>query len=146
MNEAVLSAIQDRKEWLARFTRTEYEQAFHEYCNQCGEVFRGVIREADKDPAALIESMLDSVSEGWKREAFWRRTTRRFEEKQMVFLYLTPMLLEMGEEAFAQSLREAWRKRWPKDGYEVVTWKQIKRGFRLTIMGFEVGNRQEDED
>ena len=145
MNDALLSAIRDRKAWLERFTRTEYEKAFLEYQRQYGPLYREAVRETDGNPAALAAEIVDELERGWKREAFWKRSSRRFEEKQMVFLYLSPALLEVGEEAFAECLREEWRKRWPKDAYEVVTWRKLKKGFRLTIMGFEVGNRQDDD-
>lgn len=145
MNEALLSAIRERKSWLERFTRTEYEQAFQEYRRQYAPIYREAIRESAEDPSALAGEILDELARGWKREPFWKRSSRRFEEKQMIFLYLSPMFLEMGEEAFAERLREEWRKRWPKDAYQVVTWRKLKKGFRLTIMGFDVGSRQDDD-
>ena len=146
MNEALLSAIRERKSWLERFTRTEYEQAFQEYQRQYGHVYREAVRESKENPAALAAEILDELERGWKREAFWKRSSRRFEEKQMIFLYLSPTLLETGQEAFAECLREEWRKRWPKDAYQVVTWRKLKKGFRLTIMGFDVGSRQDEDD
>lgn len=142
MNEALLSAIRERKPWLERFTRTEYEKAFQEYRERYGGLFREALRNADAD--SLAAETLDELEKGWKAEKFWKRSSRRFEEKQMIFMYLSPMLLEIGEEAFAAALRDAWRGRSPKDAYEVVTWRKLKKGFRLTIMGIEV--RQEDDE
>ncbi|MBR3569564.1 MAG: hypothetical protein IKN96_02015 [Oscillibacter sp.] len=143
MNEGLLSAIRERRPWLERFTRTEYEQAFQEYRKQYEELFREALRNADAD--SLAAETLGELEKGWKAEKFWKRPARRFEEKQMIFMYLSPMLLEMGEEAFAAALRDAWRRRSPKDAYEVVTWRKLKKGFRLTVMGIEVG-RGDDED
>lgn len=145
MNAELLSALRERKPWLERFTRTEYEAAFQEYQTRYGVLWKGAVRNAGENASALAEELADEIAKGWASEKFWRRSARRFEEKQMVFLYLSPMLLEIGEEAFAASLRDAWRKRWPKDAYEVVTWRKLKKGFRLTIMGIAVGN-QDDED
>ena len=144
MNEELLSAIRDRKPWLERFTRTEYENAFAEYQTRYGVILKGAVRNAGDNASALAEELLDEIAKGWALEKFWKRSARRFEEKQMIFLYLSPMLLEIGEEAFATSLRDAWRKRWPKDAYEVVTWRKLKKGFRLTIMGIAVGQQDED--
>ena len=144
MNAELLSAIRERKPWLERFTRTEYEQAFAEYQTRYGVLWKGAARNAGDDASALAEELLDEIATGWASERFWKRSARRFEEKQMIFLYLSPMLLELGEESFATSLRDAWRKRWPKDAYEVVTWRKLKKGFRLTIMGIAVGQQDED--
>ena len=144
MNEELLSAIRERKPWLERFTRTEYETAFAEYQTRYGVLWKGAVRNAGDDASALADELLDEIATGWASERFWKRSARRFEEKQMVFLYLSPMLLELGEEAFATSLRDAWRQRWPKDAYEVVTWRKLKKGFRLTIMGIAVGQQDED--
>ena len=141
MNAELLSALRERKPWLERFTRTEYEAAFLEYQTRYGVLFKGAVRNAPE----LAEELLDELAKGWAAEKFWKRSARRFEEKQMVFSYLSPMLIEIGEEAFAASLRDAWRSRWPKDAYEIVTWRKLKKGFRLTIMGIAVGN-QDDED
>lgn len=144
MNDALLSAVRDGKAWLARFTRTEYAEAFREYQRRYGSACREAIRVAG-NPDALTESLLDALADGWARETFWKRSARRFEEKQMIFCYLSPMLLDMGETAFAECLREAWRKRWPKDAYQTATWRKLQDGFRLTVMGLEL-RRTEDGD
>ena len=145
MNAELLSALRERKPWLERFTRTEYEAAFLEYQTRYGVLFKGAVRNAGENAPELAEELLDELAKGWAAEKFWKRSARRFEEKQMVFSYLSPMLIEIGEEAFAASLRDAWRSRWPKDAYEIVTWRKLKKGFRLTIMGIAVG-QQDDED
>jgi hypothetical protein len=143
MNGALLSAIRERKPWLERFTRTEYEKAFQEYRERYGGLFREALQGADAD--SLATDTLDELEKGWKAEKFWKRSARRFEEKQMIFMYLSPMLLEIGEEAFAAALRDEWRRRSPKDAYEVVAWRKLKKGFRLTVMGIEVGRRDDDD-
>ena len=144
MNPELISAIQDAKPWLSRFTRTAYADAFREYQRRYGAAYREAVRDADG--VTLAETLLDTLSEGWKRETFWKRSTRRFEEKQMIFAYLSPMLLEAGDAEFAECLREAWRRRWPKDAYKTATWRKLRDGFRLTVMGMEIGSRQADDD
>lgn len=141
VKDALLSAVRDGKPWLERFARTEYEKAFEEYRRQYGAMFREAVREGG---AALADELAEELAKGWASEKFWKRSTRRFEEKQMIFAYLSPMLLEIGEEAFAASLRDAWRKRWPKDAYEIVTWRKLQKGFRLTLLGVEIGRQDED--
>ena len=147
MNTELLSAVQDCKPWLVRFTRTEYAEAFREYGRTYAAAYRGAIRAAGGNLSGLAGELLDALADGWKREKFWRRSTRRFEEKQMIFRYLSPMLLEIGGAEFAGCLRDTWRARWPKDAYKTVTWKKLQDGFRLAILGVEIGPRQVgDED
>lgn len=147
MNTELLSAVRDCKPWLVRFTRTEYAEAFREYERTYATVYRGAIREAGGNLSGLASELLDALADGWRREKFWKRSTRRFEEKQMIFRYLSPMLLEIGDAEFAACLREAWRARWPKDAYKTVTWRKLQDGFRLTVLGVEIATRRaEDED
>lgn len=147
MNTELLSAVQDCKPWLVRFTRAEYAEAFREYERTYAAAYRGAIRAAGGDLSGLAGELLDALADGWAREKFWKRSTRRFEEKQVIFCYLTPMLLEMGDAEFAACLRDTWRARWPKDAYKAVTWRKLQDGFRLTVMGVEIGTREaEDED
>ena len=145
MNEALLSAVQEKTAWLERFTRTEYAKAVQDYKTRYGAAVRTAIRDADGNPDALASALCDALSAGWKREAFWKRTSRRFDEKRMIFLYLSPMLLEIGEGDFARTLQAEWARRYPKDAYKIVPWEKLQSGFRLTIMGFEVPRHDEEE-
>ena len=146
MNEELLSAIRDGKTWLPRFTRAEYAEAFREYQRAYAGAYRAAVRDAGGNLSGLAEALLDELADGWAREKFWKRSTRRFEEKQMIFRYLSPMLLESGETAFAECLRDTWRGRWPKDAYKTVTWRKLQDGFRLTVMGLEIGSRPSDDE
>lgn len=146
MKEALLSAIRDGGPWLSRFTRTGYADAFSEYVARYGDLFREAVRATDGNPSTLADALLDGMSDGWKREKLWRRGARRFDDKQMTVRYLSPMLLEIGEEDFARCLREAWARRWPKDGYQLASWRKLASGFRLTIMGIDMERRREDDE
>ena len=144
MDGALLQAVRERQPWLSRFTRREYEGAFREYTARYGGAYREALHAADGNRTALADSILDELEQGWKKEAFWRRSVRRMEEKQMVFLYLTPMWMETGEEGFAREFRERWRSRWTKDAYEVTTWQRLQKGFRRTFMGIDITRDDED--
>ena len=70
-------------------------------------------------------------------------------EKQMAVDYLSPMLLELPEpmcQTLCEMLRDGWTARWPKDTYGAATYQELKRGFRDTIMGIELGRRRRDEE
>lgn len=95
----------------------------------------------NQDPADLAKALLDGLDAGWRAQRFWRRGVVRAEEKQMVVVYLSPMLLgleEAGCQSLDQALMEQWAARWPGDGYRMAPYDQIQAGFRNAIMGIEL--------
>lgn len=145
MDERLLSAVRDGKPWLERFTIKGYPAAFREYVAAYGEAYRAAIREAG-DAAQLADSLLDALADGWRRMRFWNRSSRRFDDKRTIVVYLSPMLLELGEEAFANCLQSEWARRWPKDAYRITTYRKLQKSFRNAIMGIEIGPRRDEED
>ncbi len=137
---ALLAAVRDGGPWLERFTRPRYAGAFQDYTAQYGALWRTALRETE-DPARLAEDLIDAMEAGWKEERFWNRSVRRFEEKRMLLTYLSPMLLELGEEPFAACLRDAWNRRRPQDTYTYVSFAELNGGFRNAILGFDLGSR-----
>ncbi len=139
-SEILLSAIRDCGAWLPRFNKKEYESAFQEYDRQYGHWYRRAIIDADGDLNALAENLLNELESGWKSERFWGRASRRFEEKSMVICYLAPMLLENGDQDFADILKNAWNRRWPKNKWDYVSWRELKDGFPDKILGFPISS------
>ncbi len=78
--------------------------------------------------------MLDELEAGRKTQRLWNRGARRFDEKQTVVKYLTPLLRE-GERAFSDCLHSAWCERWPKDPYEQASVEELRKGFQNIILG-----------
>lgn len=144
MTMDVLAAIQERKPWLERFTRTEYADAFRAYTFRFTPVCRAAL--AERPPEELAAELAAALEEGRKRERFWNRSTRAFEEKQMVVAYFGPMLLDMGRGDFVEAFRAEWARRWPKDTWKAVPFDKLRRSFRRTFMGFEVPDRHDDGD
>lgn len=146
MNIQELSpAIQRTRPYLERFTSYDYPKAFEAYETQFSSAFAQAAREAD-DPAALAGALLDEVESGWKHRHFWERGAVRVDEKRMLTVYLTPMLLR-GEEprctALAEALQVGWRNRWPDDPYETASYEELRGGFRRVILGIELPDREE---
>ena len=140
------AAVQDSKPWMERFTRQQYPDAFREYQNHYALPYRNAIHNADS-PEHLAKILLDALEQGWKTESFWRRSTRIFAEKQMVVVYLAPMLADAGEKTFAHCLRDEWCRRRPKDHWKIAPYETIRDSFRTTIMGIVVEPRHtETED
>ena len=152
MNDELLSAVQTGREWMERFTRTEYTRAFREYTKGFGPPYMEAVRAAGEEgPKALAESLLDGLEAGWKRQRFWNRSAVRTTEKQMMVTYLSPMLLgleEPGCQRLAELLRDGWAARWPKDAYGITDYKTIRNGFRNVILGVDIGslNRAVEDD
>ena len=139
MYEELLASIQEREPWLRDFGRQTYRDAFRSYTERFGPLFMEAVR--NQDPADLAKALLDGLDAGWRAQRFWRRGVVRAEEKQMVVVYLSPMLLgleEPGCQSLAQALMEQWAARWPGDGYRMAPYDQIQAGFRNAIMGIEL--------
>jgi len=132
---ALGTAICKGRHWLDRFTRREYQKAFAEYTALYREGCLAQL-EAHRDaPDALAEQVLQEL-EGFRHQTrFWNRSAEVFDQKQMVIKYLSPMLLQLGEDAFAGALQRAWQRRWPKDPYEMASFDDLNRSFLNVIMG-----------
>ena len=153
MNEELLLAVQNSKSWLDLFDRRFYKKAFRAYQDQYAAAFREVFRICSTEEmlASAAEWMVTELEKGWKRQRFWNRSAVRLDCKQMIIVYLSPMLLAMEEPEgprFAQLLREAWAKRCPKDVYDVATFEKLAKGFHHAILGVELSafNRAEEEE
>ena len=141
MSTPLASAIQQGRPWLDRFTRREYAKAIREYVNAYGNDCHNQIETA-ADPAALAAAVLEELEQDRKRERFWNRGAKVFDEKQMVIKYFAPMLLQQGDEAFAEQIRQAWSRRWPKDSYEHATFEQLNKSFVNVILGITMPNKE----
>jgi len=147
--ETLLSAIQDGKPWLARFTGKEYDRAYQEYRAKYAPLFReAALADGEEGVEALAEVLLDGLAEGWRRQKPWNRSMAMLSDKQMIVCYLSPMLLEDPDCApLAEALREGWAARWPKEPYQTATAKQLQKGFRPTFLGIALPvDPKEDEE
>ena len=143
MNDLLLAAIQDLT-WLQQFQRGRYTGACASYMERYGPAYAAAAAEGDLP--RLAEALMEALEAGWRSCSFWRRNTRQMEEKQMVVVYLTPMLLAKPETApLAELLAQAWRSRRPKDGYQIATQAEINSGFRHAIFGFELPKKEGKE-
>ena len=140
MSSAIYTAIREGRPYLDRFTRREYAKAFRSYEKTYWECCLAELDANRHDLPALAERLLDELENGRRRTRFWNRGALIFDEKQTVIKYLTPMLLEHGENAFADCLRDAWCRRWPKDTYEHATFEVLKDAFLNVILGIQLKN------
>ena len=147
--EMLCRAFQETRPWIDDFRKRTYEKAFRAYTERFGSSYLEAVREAgEKGLQRLAGEILDGIEAGWKRQRPWNRPAVRVMEKQMAVDYLSPMLLELPEpmcQTLCDLLRQGWAARWPKDAYGAATYTQLKKGFRDTIMGIELGRRRGDE-
>lgn len=141
MNQELTAAVRESREWLEQFNRRQYAEAFRAYAGRFGPAYRQAVREAGEDLNALAADLLDQVEADWAACRVWKRGEARGRTRQMLALYLTPMLLELEEpdcRRLAELLREAWAVRRPRETYQTASHQEILSGFRDTIMGIEI--------
>ncbi len=150
--EALCAAVREADQWIPRFTRRDYPDAFRAYMEQYGPLYAQAVRDADGDEEklrALSCALVDALAAGWKRQRFWNRGAVRVSEKQMMVNYLSPMLLEMPDPMcgrLAGMLRQEWEDRWPSDAYHITTYEVIRSGFRFAIMGIDLERKHLDPE
>ena len=138
MSSPLATAILEGRPWLDRFTRREYEKAFHAYMDTYAADCRAQIEEAVDSLPALAEAVLDELEAGRKKERFWNRGTQAFDQQQTVIKYFTPMLLNLEQAAFSDCFQAAWCRRWPKERYEQASYERLKKGFVNVILGITI--------
>lgn len=148
--ELLCRAVQETKPWMDEFRKRTYEKAFRAYTDRFGPGYLEAVKEAGEEGLqSLAGEILDGIEAGWKRQRPWNRAAVRVMEKQMAVDYLSPMLLELPEPlcgTLCGLLRDGWAARWPKDAYGTAAYEELRRGFRDTIMGIELGRRRRDEE
>lgn len=146
--ELLCRAFQETRPWLDEFRKRTYESAFRAYTDRFGPSYLEAVREAGEEGLRrLAGEILDGVEAGWRRQRPWNRGAVRAMAKQMAVDYLSPMLLELPEPlcgSLCELLQKEWAARRPKDAYGTATYEELRRGFRDTIMGIELGRRRKD--
>lgn len=151
--EQILEAIHCVS-YLKRFEIREYSKAFREYMETCGDAVEKEICAAEASGGteglnALAADVLNELERRWKAQRFWNRAAAKADSKQMILVYLSPMLLEKGGACalFAQLLRDGWAARWPKDAYAIADYQKLRKGFRNVILGVDLDRlRRTDDD
>lgn len=150
--EALCAAVWEAEQWISRFTRRDYPDAFREYMERFGSLYAQAVRDTDGDEEklrALSIALVDALEAGWKRQRFWNRKAAKINEKQVLVDYLSPMLLELPDPMcgrLAGMLRQEWADRWSADTYHITTYEVIRSGFRFAIMGIDLERKHLDSE
>ena len=155
MSAERLAAAVWETDYLKRFDRHQYAKALREYTERFGPLYREAVRAAgEAGLPELAAALMSELEAGWRRQRIWNRTAVQISEKQMVVVFLSPMLLALEEPLcteFAKALRDAWTARRPRDTYRIASCEKLSTGFHNTIMGIDVSgflrrNEREEED
>lgn len=150
--DELCAAVQCCKEWLPKFQRREYPGAFRKYREIYGPRFAAAVRECDGDLGKLeqlADAFLDGLESGWKAERFWNRSAARADQRHMVIVFFSPMLMEEQDplcSRLAGMIRQRWADRWPKDEYHLTTYEVIQSGFRNVVFGIDLAGKHIDPD
>ena len=119
--------------WLSEFNKQAYERAFAAYCAMHRQTIARALE--DNTPQALAETMYREVEAYWNTKR-WGRRNAVAEGRMLATMFLSPMLLEMGEEASA--LAEALRQCWASHGmpYALSTKEKLCKSFSMNFCGF----------
>ncbi|MBQ7778704.1 MAG: hypothetical protein IJ396_07320 [Oscillibacter sp.] len=150
--DELCAAVRASKEWLPGFSRREYPRVFAKYRETYGPRFAAAVRECDGDLVKLEQlanAFLDGMEAGWKAERFWNRSAARADQRHMLIVFLSPMLMEERDpmcSRLAGMLRQCWAERWPKDAYQLTTYEVIQNGFRNAIFGIDLAGKHLDPE
>lgn len=147
---ALAAAVQCCGEWLPQFQRREYPKAFQKYREIYGPRFAAEVRGCEEDLGKLEQlanELLDALEQGWKAERFWNRSAARADQRHMIIVFFSPMLLEEKDPLcgrLAGMIRQCWADRWPKDEYHLTTYEVLQNGFRNAIFGIDLAGKHLD--
>lgn len=140
--DALCAAVWEADDWLKRFNRADYEEAFHRYQERFAPLYARAVREAEdvEGLQKLADAVLDALERNWNKRLLGRGA-RMVDERQVVVCFLSPMLLEEPDPLcarFAGVLRQSWADRWPKQAYYITTYEVLRTGFRTAFMGIDL--------
>lgn len=146
MIEELLPAIRDSKVWLQQFSRRDYSSAFEVYCARFASAYMAAAQKAEDEGTmeGLAESLLRAAETAWMAAPVWKQNGIRYGTKNMLLVYLSPMLLHMNTSActhLAEVLCQQWTARQRKDPYEIVTYEELRNGFKSVLPSLSFGEK-----
>ena len=144
---SVLEALQDREPYLDGYGYGTYPAAYAAYAEKFAPLFSQAVQESD-DISELAERLLDELAEDVKKQSIFARGRVRGDQKMILAVYLSPMLLASPESKcreLAQTLCDQWKKRYPKDAYCLAKYERIAGGFHRKILGFRIEESTDKE-
>lgn len=125
--------------FLEKFTRSQYKNAFRQYCSETARFFYDLDCGAFSSEAAasgLVEHVEALLPKRFRRKIIF------FDLKRLIFLYTVPAAIDHGSEqsiAFIDALQKTWNIKYPGDPLNAAKFEEINGSFNNTIMGFKFG-------
>lgn len=140
--QEILLAALNGKSYIKDFSYKTYEAAFLKYKGNYSSVFVRIL--AENEPQQLADDFFRGLEDVWSRKKLGRKETI-LETKMVITLYLTPLLLQLGDEgaAFAEALCQKWEEERPGDGYKICAYEQVEKSFHRVFLGFDLGPAKE---
>ena len=139
-------SVQNAKEYLEGYAYGVYPRTFAAYVERFSPQITRSVQASGSIPQ-LAEQILDELAELLKKEGFLRRSRLRGDQKLMLTVYLTPLLLASPEvkcQELARTLCARWRERYPKDAYHPADYERIAAGFHRKILGFTIEEKPKE--
>ncbi|MBQ3663103.1 MAG: hypothetical protein II914_03105 [Clostridia bacterium] len=141
---ALFDAIANSRKWNDTETRFHYREILDDYRQQHLDACAEEIGKAD-DPQSLASALLDRLETRWKGIWFFSRSAEKENDKLKAVMFLFPMLLDAEDPActaFVSALQNEWNTRFPKWTLQAASSETIAGGFRRTILGFKLPEKQ----
>lgn len=138
-----LPAVLDGKEYIRDFNCRKYEGAFLRFKDKYSGIFACLLAEGEG--RQLADAFFQGLENAWPRKKLVRKEAI-LETKMMITLYLTPLLLQLGENgaAFAEALCQKWKDARPGESYEICPYEKIKKSFHKVFLGFDLGPAEDE--
>ena len=141
---ALFDAIANGKKWNDTMTRFNYREVYDSYrqlhLDACMEEIRGT-----DDTRSLASSLLDLLENRWKGISFFSRSAEKENDKIKAVMFFLPMLLDTGDPrcaSFVSGFLQEWNGRFPKWTMQAASSEEIEKGFRRTILGFQIPDKK----
>ena len=144
----MLEAVLDAEKYLEGYAYGVYPKTFAEYTERFVPRYIKAVQESG-DLSRLAEEILDGLAQSVREQRFFNRSRARGDQKLMLAVYVTPMLLaapEPGCRELAGILRAKWQERYPKDAYRMADYERIAGGFHRKILGFTVEEKPKETE
>lgn len=125
--------------FLEKFTRSQYKDAFRQYCSETARFFSDLDNGTYSAEAAAF-GLIEHVEALLPRR--FRRKIIFFDLKRLIFLYTVPAAIDHGSEqsiGFVDAMQKTWNIKYPEDLLNAAKFDEINGSFNNTIMGFKFG-------
>ena len=126
--------ISSAQAYLDRFDYDHYPDCFAEFEENLDQWFA---EHEALDAAKETERILERFEARWAELPRMARREAAYRDKQVLALFFSPAAARLSEEAgaFAETLREKWNARFPRNTFLPGRFEEILKGFDANLLG-----------